>query len=454
MDPVADSVLDLIGHTPMVRLRNITKGLKPKVFAKLEYLNPGGSIKDRVGLSMVLDAERRGILKPGGAIVEPTSGNTGVGLALAAVLRGYRIIFTVPEKMSRDKIALLKAFGARVIVTPSNVPPDHPAGYIRVAQRIAETEGAFMPNQYDNEFNPIAHYSTTGPEIWEQTKGAVTALVAGVGTGGTITGTGRFLKEKKPSVTVIGADPEGSILTSRFQGRKGRARPYRVEGIGEDFVPKTLDFSVIDRMVTVSDKDSFLTARKLARTEGILAGGSAGAAVCAAIAAAKEMSEDDVMVILVADTGRSYLNKLYDDEWMAEYGFLGARERRIAVSAVLRAKGRRKPKLVYVGPSSTLTKAVSLMGAHGISQLPVLEHGVQVGSVRESNVMNLLVKKKASSSSLVKDWMEPPLPSVRLGDSILDPFTVMKDRNAAVVVRGSKPVGIITVSDMVSYLAK
>jgi len=451
---VADSILDLIGHTPMVRLNKVTKGVKPKMYAKLEYFNPGGSVKDRVGLSMVLDAERKGVLKPGGAIVEPTSGNTGVGLALVAVLRGYKIIFTVPEKMSREKIALLKAFGAKVIVTPSNVPPDHPAGYIKVAERIARTEGAFMPNQYDNEFNPFAHYSTTGPEIWEQTNGAVTALVAGVGTGGTISGTGKFLKEKKPSVQVIGADPEGSILAARFQGMKGSARPYKVEGIGEDFIPKTLDFSVIDRIITVKDRDAFLTTRTLAREEGILAGGSAGAAVFAAIAAANEMTKDDVVVVLIADTGRGYLNKLYDDEWMAEYGFLGTRERRIEVSAVLRAKGRRKPTLVYVGPASTLAEAVALMEAHGISQLPVLERRVQVGSIREPSVMNLLVKKKVSSSSLVRDWMEPPLPSVRADDRILNPFTVMKDRNAAIVVKGSRAVGIITVSDLVSYLAR
>ena len=438
----------------MVRLNRLTQGLRPRICAKLEYLNPGGSVKDRVGLAMVLDAERRGILRPGGTIVEPTSGNTGVGLALAAILRGYKIVFTVPEKMSREKIALLKAFGAKVIVTPSNVPPDHPAGYIRVAERIAKSEGAFMPNQYDNDSNPMAHYATTGPEIWAQTKGEVTAFVAGVGTGGTISGTGRFLKEKKPSVRIIAADPEGSILAARHRGRRGSPRPYKIEGIGEDFVPKTLDFSIIDEVITVSDKEAFATARRLAREEGILAGGSAGAAMSAAMKAAKGMGGDDLLVVLIPDTGRSYLNKLYDDEWMAEYGFLGTSERRISVSAVLRSKGKAKPKLVHVGPGATLARAVEEMERHGISQMPVLDKGVQVGSVREAGIMDLFVNKKASSSSVVRDWMEAPLPTVRADDKILNPFTVMKDRNAAIVVDRSKAVGIISVSDVVSYLAR
>ena len=455
MDSVAGSILDLIGHTPMVRLNRITQGLKPRIHAKLEYLNPGGSVKDRVGLAMILDAEKRGILKPGGTIVEPTSGNTGTGLALAAILRGYKIVFTVPDKMSRDKIALLKAFGARVIVTPSNVPPDHPASYIRVAERLTQqTEGAFMPNQYDNQANPRVHYETTGPEIWEQTGGAITALVAGMGTGGTISGTGRYLKEKKHSIRVIGADPEGSILSARFRGKDGAAKAYKVEGIGEDFIPKTLDFSVIDEIVTVSDKEAFIATRRLAREEGILAGGSAGAAISAALTAARKMKSDDVLVVMVPDTGRSYLNKVYDDEWMAEYGFIETPEQRIEVRSVLHSKGKRKPGLLHVAPSSTLGQAVRLLRKHGISQMPVLDRGVQVGSIRESNLMGVLLNKRASSGSRVKDWMDAPLPTVRADDMILNPFTLLRDRNAAVVVEGSKAVGIITVADLVTYLAK
>jgi len=325
---VAGSIIDLIGGTPMVRLNRIAQGLEPKIFAKLEYFNPGGSVKDRIGLVMLKEAERRGRLGPGSTIVEPTSGNTGMGLALVAIVKGYKVICTVPDKMSQHKVDLLRAVGVEVKVTPTT-PPEDPKGYLKLAERIAnETPNSYMPNQYENQGNPEAHYASTGPEIWDQTNGAVTVLVAGVGTGGTITGTGRFLKEKNPSIKVVGVDPKGSILASRFRGKSSRPKQYKVEGIGEDFVPKTLDMSVIDEMVTVSDKDAFLTARRLAREEGIIAGGSSGAAVHVALSKSRELGREDSVVVILPDSGRSYTNKQFDDDWMIEHGFIQKRKRK------------------------------------------------------------------------------------------------------------------------------
>src|SRR5438309_6717274 len=341
---VLDSFLDAMGDTPLVRLSRVTRGLKPTVLAKLEMLNPGGSVKDRIGLPMIEAAERSGLLKPGGTIVEPTSGNTGHGLAIAAAIKGYKCIFVMPDKMSQEKVALLRAYGAEVVITPTAVPPESPESYHRVADRLTEEiPGAFQPNQYFNQENPQAHYDTTGPEIWEQTEGRVDAFVAGVGTGGTITGTGRYLKERKPDVLVVGADPEGSLFSAPDQP----ARPYLTEGIGADFWPETFDPKVVDRYVRVSDRDSFLTARAITRKEGILVGGSSGTALYAALEVAKELPKDAVVIVIFPDTGRNYLSKLYSDSWLLQYGFI-ERAQPIRVDEVLSAKMGELPELITV----------------------------------------------------------------------------------------------------------
>jgi cystathionine beta-synthase len=318
---VSNSILDLIGNTPLVRLNKVTQTVRPTVLVKLESLNPGGSVKDRVGLAMIEDAERRGTIRPGGTIIEPTSGNTGMGLAIAAAVKGYKLIFTMPDKMSEEKRSLLKAFGAEVVITPTAVAPSAPENYIRVAERLAkETPNSFMPNQYRNEANPRVHYETTGPEIWRQTDGQIDVFVCGMGTGGTITGTGRFLKEQKKSVRVVGADPEGSIFHPRFHHQPEHPHPYRIEGIGEDFMPETMDLSMVDEVVQVNDRESFAMARRLAREEGILVGGSGGSAVVAALKVSELLDRDKVVVTLLPDTGRNYLSKLFSDKWLNEQG--------------------------------------------------------------------------------------------------------------------------------------
>jgi len=437
-----------------VKLNRITNGLPSTVYAKLEYFNPGGSVKDRVGLSMISDAERRGVIKPGCVIVEPTSGNTGAGLALAALVRGYKIIFTVPDKMSSEKIDLLKAFGAKVIITPSNVPPDHPASYVKVAERIVrETQNAFMPNQYTNPSNPSAHYQTTGPEIWKQTGGNIDVLVAGMGTGGTISGTAKYLREMNPRIRVVGVDPEGSMLHHWFNKTAGEYHSYRIEGIGEDFMPSTLDLKVLDEVVTVSDRDAFLTARMLAREEGLLAGGSSGAAVFGALKVARD-SEGKTIVVILPDTGRNYLNRVYSDDWMTEYGYLESEEKRIAVKDILTAKSGRIRGVVAVRPEDKLSTAIELMKKHGISHLPVIKDGVQVGSIHEMSVMKKLTSKKASKGQRIEDVMDEPLPVVRKQELLLDPFNLLKEKNAAIVLDKNAVVGIITTIDVINYLTK
>ncbi|TME65857.1 MAG: pyridoxal-phosphate dependent enzyme, partial [Chloroflexi bacterium] len=357
---IAPNILGLVGHTPLVRLSRIGRGLRPAIVAKLEHLNPGGSVKDRIGLLMIEDAERRGLLRPGGTIVEPTSGNTGVGLAMAAAIKGYRVICTMADKQSQEKRDLLRAYGAEVVVCPSAVPPESPESYYKVADRLTrDIPGAFQPNQYYNAMNPEAHYRTTGPEIWEQTEGRITHLVAGVGTGGTVTGAGRYLKERKKNLVIVGADPEGSLYT-------GDIHPYKTEGIGEDFYPGTFDPAMIDRWVRVSDRDSFLTARRLTREEGILVGGSSGTALFAALEVAKDLDENALVLVLFADSGRNYLSKIFNDEWMRQNGFLGGLVP-ANVGDVMKDRGG-TPELIVVAKTETVRRAIDTMQRYGISQ--------------------------------------------------------------------------------------
>jgi cystathionine beta-synthase len=452
---VHDSVLDLIGDTPLVRLNHVARHVKPTLLAKLEYLNPGGSVKDRIGIRMIEDAERRGLLRPGGTIVEPTSGNTGVGLAMAAAIKGYRTVFVMPDKMSAEKIGLLKAYGAEVVITPTAVPPDSPESYYRVADRLArETPGGFQPNQYYNQANPETHYNTTGPEIWSQTDGTVTAFVAGVGTGGTITGTGRFLKEQNPDILVVGADPEGSILSG------GDLRPYKVEGIGEDFWPGTFDPAIIDRWIRVRDRDSFRCARRITREEGILVGGSAGTALYAALQVAQELDESAVMVLLLPDSGRSYLSKVYSDQWMQDNGFLERLPAALRVGDLLRHRHGQIPELVAVDPEETVGRAIDMLQEFGISQMPVAHwtngHLLAdiVGSIQEKSLLARVFREPDMVESQVGEVMDPPLETVDVFEEVealIGPL--LGEDTALIATQGESPVGVITRSDLLEYIA-
>jgi len=452
-----ENILELIGNTPLVKINKVAGNARCLILAKLEYLNPGGSVKDRIGVAMIDDAERKKLLRPGGTIVEPTSGNTGMGLALTATLRGYKVIFTMPDKMSEEKRRLLRALGARVVIAPTNVPPDSPENYYHVARRIAqETSNTYMPDQYSNPNNPLVHYNTTGPEIWKQTDGKVDVVVIGMGTGGTITGVGKYLKERKPAVKVVGVDPEGSIFYNHFNKIEGATYPYKVEGIGEDFLPKTLVFDYVDEIIPVSDKDSFLMARRLAREEGLLVGGSAGAAMHATLQVASNLPEDKVVVVLFPDTGRNYLSKMYSDEWMLELGYIESeREGRLTVDAILNAKPSEVPAMIAVTLNDPIAKAVELMRKYDVSQLPVIEEGHVLGTIYDDTVMKKLLTREASLSQPSQEAMDAALPSL---DSKTDISELYKQltagHNAVVVVRDGKAIGVLTKMDVIAHLSK
>jgi cystathionine beta-synthase len=450
---IKDSILDTVGDTPLVRLSRIAAGLAPQVVAKVEYFNPGGSIKDRVAMRMVEAAEADGRLRPGGTIVEPTSGNTGTGLAIAARIKGYRVIAVMPDKMSKEKIDLLRAYGAEVVVTPTDVDPDSPQAYYRVADRLTdEIPGAFQPNQYANPANPETHYESTGPELWRQTGGALTHLVVGVGTGGTITGTGRYLKEQNPAIQVIGADPVGSIYSN------DEVHPYLVEGVGEDFWPATYDPAIVDRYVTVSDRDSFLTTRRLAETEGLLVGGSCGLAVHAALEVAAGIDDPQAMVaVVLPDGGRGYLSKIFNDTWMDQYGFL-ERTGEARVGDVLRTKTRAGeiPSFVVVQTHHKVRDAIALLHKHGVSQLPVVSESdpdTIVGSVGERGLLKRAVDNPQLMGVDIADVMEAPFPSVAASDPVREAVELLSGEGQAVTVADDgRPVGIVTRADLLESL--
>ncbi len=451
----ANSVIDLVGGTPLVKLNVLTKGLKPLVLAKVEYVNPGGSVKDRIALKMILAAEESGALQPGGVIVEPTSGNTGVGLALVAQQRGYTCVFVCPDKVSEDKRNVLRAYGAQVVVCPTAVAPDDPDSYYSVSDRLVrETPGAWKPDQYSNPNNPASHYESTGPEIWDDTDGKVTHFVTGVGTGGTISGTGRYLKEKSNgAVKVIGADPEGSVYSG------GTGRPYLVEGVGEDFWPSAYDRSVADEIVAVSDAVSFDITRRLAREEGLLVGGSCGMAVAAALEVAAKLTEDDVLVVLLPDSGRGYLSKIFADSWMASYGFM-ARDDQATVGDVLRSKSGQLPSLVHTHPGETVRDAVEILHEYSVSQMPVVNAeppvmaGEVTGSVSEKALLDALFTGKAALADQVSAHMDPPFPLVGAGESVETARVALEASDAVMVVEDGKPAGVLTRADLLAFVAR
>jgi cystathionine beta-synthase len=450
---VYDNILETIGNTPLVRLHSIAKDCRATVLAKLEAFNPGGSVKDRIAVLIVAEAEAKGLLKPGGTIVEATSGNTGTGLAMVAAVKGYRSILVMPDKVSREKINLLKSFGAEVVITPTAVPPDSPESYYEVAKRLVrETPGAYLANQYYNPTNPEAHFRTTGPEIWRQTGGKIDYFVAGLGTGGTISGTARYLKQQNPKIKIVGADPVGSILKEFFYTKKVIApKPYKVEGIGEDFFPGTLDFSVIDEVIAVTDSQSLNLARRLARGEGILAGGSAGTALYAALQVARQAKPDEVVVVLIPDTGERYLSKVHSDEWMRDNHLLDSSA--VTVGEILRAKGNHVPSMVSVGYDEPASRALALIREFNISQLPVLKDGTVVGAVTEGALLGKVLDGTAQTDTRLEYLIEKALPTVSVHEHLPRVMKILAERNAAVAIDDAgKPAGILTRFDLIEYI--